>query len=175
MNKVSFIILAIALSACSSKPVNVATTQPAAAANRPAPQPPARGPELALAIEAARAALDFCAAQDQKAGVSVVDSAGGLRVLLAADGTSVRGVQSSTIKAQTAIAFKTATSNLFEQAKTEKELADKIAAEPKYNGRPGGVLLKVNGEIIGAIGVGGARIDEPCALAGLQKVQDRLK
>jgi uncharacterized protein GlcG (DUF336 family) len=130
---------------------------------------------LALALEAAQAALAYCVSQDQKGGVSVVDSAGGLRVLLAADGTSVRGVSSSTLKAQTAIKFKTATSNLFEQAKTDKELADNIAADPKLNGRPGGVLLKVGDEIIGAIGVGGARIDEPCALAGLAKVQSRLK
>jgi len=175
MNKTILAIMAIALSACSTHPAPTATAQAAVTPNRPAPTPPARGPELALAIEAARAALDSCIAQDQKGGVSVVDSAGGLRVLLAADGTSVRGVQSSTAKAQTAIAFKTATSDLFERVKTDKDLADKIAAEPKYNGRPGGILLKVNGEIIGAIGVGGARTDEACALAGLQKVQDRLK
>jgi uncharacterized protein GlcG (DUF336 family) len=40
------------------------------------------------------------------------------------------------------------------------------------------VLIKVNDEIIGVIGVGGARgsdKDEQYALAGLQKVQARLK
>jgi uncharacterized protein GlcG (DUF336 family) len=166
--------LALTLTACSSAVVQPnATTQPAAA--RPAPAPVARGPELSLALEAARAAQEYCASQDQKAGVSVVDSAGGLRVLLGSDGASVRGVQSSTAKAQTAIAFQTATGNLFEKSKTDIVLADKIAADPKLNGRPGGVLLKVGEEIIGAIGVGGARIDEPCALAGLEKIKARLK
>jgi uncharacterized protein GlcG (DUF336 family) len=40
------------------------------------------------------------------------------------------------------------------------------------------VLIKVGDEIIGAIGVGGARgsnVDEECAVAGLQVVQSRLK
>jgi uncharacterized protein GlcG (DUF336 family) len=39
-----------------------------------------------------------------------------------------------------------------------------------------GVLPEVNGEIIGAIGVGGARgseNDEACALGGVKKIQGR--
>jgi uncharacterized protein GlcG (DUF336 family) len=35
-------------------------------------------------------------------------------------------------------------------------------------------LIKVNEEVIGAIGVGGGRTDEACALAGLQKIQPQL-
>ena len=143
-----------------------------------APQPPARGPSLELAAEAARAAIDSCTAREQKVAVSVIDSAGVLKALLAADGASARGVQSSTNKAGTALAFKAATSQLGETAKTDKELAEKIAANPAYNSRAGGVLIRVNNEVIGAIGVGGARgseNDEACAVAGLLKVQDRLR
>jgi hypothetical protein len=50
--------------------------------------------------------------------------------------------------------------------------------EGNYLARAGAVLIKVNDEIIGVIGVGGARgsdKDEQYALAGLQKVQARLK
>jgi len=75
----------------------------------------------------------------------------------------------------TALNFKTATSQLGEQAKTDKVLADKIAADTALNARPGGVLLKVGDEIIGAIGVGGGKTDEPCALKGIEKIQARLK
>ena len=67
---------------------------------------------------------------------------------------------------------------LAEQIKTDKTLADKVAANPSYLTRAGAVLIKVNDEIIGVIGVGGARgsdKDEQYALAGLQKVQARLK
>ena len=142
------------------------------------PAPAARGPALDLALEAAKVAVETCTARDQKIGVTVVDSAGIQKVLLATDGASSRGVASSTNKALTALNFKAATSQLGEQSKTDKTLADAIAANTNFNSRAGGVLIKVNGEIIGAIGVGGARgseVDEACAVAGLEKVQSRLK
>ena len=43
------------------------------------------------------------------------------------------------------------------EKKTDKTLADKVAANPSYLARAGAVLIKVNDEIIGVIGVGGAR------------------
>lgn len=167
--KHQMIVCALALSAASS-----AFAQTAAAT----PAPPARGPSLDLALEAAQAALDSCKARDQKAAVSVVDSAGVVRVLLATDGASPRGVSSSTSKAVTALTFKAPTSQLAETIKSDKELADKIAANTNYNARAGGVLLALNGEIIGAVGVGGARgsnVDEECGLVGVQKIQSRLR
>lgn len=140
------------------------------------PVPAAKGPSLELAIEAARIAIETCAADgNQKIGASVVDSAGVLKVLLAADGTSPRGVSSSTNKAVTALHFKKSTSALTEQVKTDKALADSIAASPTFNARPGGILIQVGGEIIGAIGVGGGKTDEPCAVAGLNKIQASLQ
>jgi uncharacterized protein GlcG (DUF336 family) len=138
------------------------------------PTPPARGPSLALALQAARAALDTCTAKGFNVGVSVVDSGGVLKVLLAKDGTSPRGVQSSTNKAVTALTFQDATSRLGQRVRSDKELADKVAANANFNVRAGGVLLKVNNEVIGAIGVGGARgseHDEACALAGLETIK----
>ena len=141
------------------------------------PPPPARGPSLELAIEAARTAVETCTVKDQKIAVSVVDAAGVPKVVLAADGASARGVQSGANKAATALAFKTATSQLAETIKTDKELADKVAANTNYAARAGGVLIRVNNEIIGAVGVGGARgseKDEECAIAGIQKIQGRL-
>ena len=142
-------------------------------------QPPAaRGPSLKLALEAAQKALDTCKGLDQKIGVTVVDSAGVLKVVLATDGASTRGVTSSTNKALTALAFTTATGELGEKIKTDTALAEKVAANANYNSRAGGVLLKVGDDVIGAIGVGGAKgseKDEACAVAGLQKVKARLK
>jgi uncharacterized protein GlcG (DUF336 family) len=156
--------------------VSSAIAQTPAAATPPAP--PARGPSLELALEAAKLAIETCTAREQKIGVTVIDSGGVQRVLLATDGASPRGVASSTNKALTALNFKAATSQLNEQIKTDKTLADAIAANSSFNSRAGGVLIKVGDEIIGAIGVGGARgseVDEACALAGLEKVQSRLK
>lgn len=168
--KHKMIACALALSAAASAFAQTAAQNP--------PPPPARGPALDLALEAAQAAIDSCKARDQKAAVSVVDSAGVVRVLLATDGASPRGVSSSTSKAVTALTFKAPTSQLAETIKTDKELADKIAANTNYNARAGSVLLALNGEIIGAVGVGGARgsnVDEECGLAGVQKIQSRLR
>ncbi|HEY5807164.1 MAG TPA: heme-binding protein [Povalibacter sp.] len=157
-----------------------AETPPAPTAAPPpaAPVPAARGPSLDLAVEAARVALDACTAKGFNTGISVIDSAGVLKVLLAADGTSPRGVQSSTNKAVTALTFKAPTSELGERVKTDTALADKVSANPNFNTRAGGVLLKAGGEVIGAIGVGGARgseNDEACALAGIEKISARLR
>jgi uncharacterized protein GlcG (DUF336 family) len=147
-----------------------------ASSARPPQVPAARGPALELAIEAARTAIEACSADGgQKVAASVVDSAGVLKVLLATDGTSPRGVTSSTNKAVTALKFKSPTSALGEQVKNDKTLADQVAADVSINVRPGGVLLKVGDEIIGAIGIGGGRTDEPCALAGIKKIQSRLQ
>lgn len=150
---------------------------PGAAAGAPQ-APAARGPSLKLALEAARKALETCKGLDQKIGVTVVDSAGVLKVVLATDGASTRGVTSSTNKALTALAFTAATSDLGERIKTDTALAEKVASNANYNSRAGGVLLKVGDDVIGAIGVGGAKgseKDEACAVAGLQKIKGRLK
>lgn len=149
----------------------------AAPATAPAPQPPARGPALALAVEAAQKALETCKALDQKISVSVLDSGSVLKVLLASDGAAPRGVQSSTNKAITALAFNAASSKVGELAKTDPVIAEKLAANPNFNSRAGAVLIKVGNEVIGAIGVGGAKgseKDEACAIAGLEKIQNKL-
>lgn len=151
---------------------------PAPAAGGQPPAPPAKGPALDLALEAAQATLADCTARGHRVGVSVVDSAGVLKVVLAADGVSSRGVQSSHNKAVTALAFKLPSGQLGEKIKTDTDLAARVAANPAFNARAGGVLLQASGEVIGAIGVGGARgseNDEACALTGVKKIQDRLK
>jgi uncharacterized protein GlcG (DUF336 family) len=40
---------------------------------------------------------------------------------------------------------------------------------------PGGVPIKAGNEVIGAVGVSGARDDEACSNAGIAKVADQLK
>lgn len=150
--------------------------QQAQTSSAPSRIPAAYGPSLELAIEAARVAIATCAkAGGQTIGASVVDSAGVLKVLLAADGTSPRGVSSSTAKAITALTYKSATKDLFERIPNDKALADNIAANTSLNARPGGVPLKVGDKIVGAIGVGGGKTDHECALAGIEKIQSRLK
>lgn len=173
MSSKAFVLTALmgaSVAAWAQAPAPAAGGQPAA--------PPAKGPTLELALEAAQATLADCKAKGHNVGVSVVDSAGVVKVTLAADGASSRGVQSSNNKAVTALTFKQTSAQLGEKIKADTELAAKVAANPAFNARAGGVLLQVNGEIIGAIGVGGARgseNDEACAVTGVNRIQARLK
>ena len=170
MTKTS-LALALALSATA------AAAQTAASAPQTPPPPPARGLPLDLALEAARAAVDTCKGIDQKVAVSVLDAAGELRLLLAADGTPSRSVTNSGLKAKAALAFNIPSGQVAERAQTDKDLADRVAANPAWLARAGAIPVSVGGTVIGAIGVGGARgseKDEACAIAGLEKVKSRL-
>jgi len=146
-------------------------------ATQPAPPPPpAAGPSLADALLAGQAAIAACRERQQTVSVAVVDSAGVHKLLLAADGAHSRGVQSSTAKALTSLAFNAASGSLAERAGKDAALAARLAANPGYNSRAGGLPIVKDGVLIGAIGVGGARgseNDEACARAGLERIGGR--
>ena len=177
MKKLSVSVL-LFLASAGAALAQGAPPAPTGAAQNPPPPPPARGPALDLVVEAAQTALEAAKAGDQKVAVTVIDSAGVLKAVLVSDGTGPRAIQNSNFKAQAALAFKEPSGQLAEEVKTNKELADKIAANPTYLARAGAVPIKVNDEVIGAIGVGGARgsdKDEAYAKAGLEKIQARVK
>jgi uncharacterized protein GlcG (DUF336 family) len=159
----------------------LAATSNFALAQQGGQQPPARAPEMALALEAA---LSACAANGVKAVASVVDSAGVLRLLLAADGASNNSIEISQKKAFTANALKTTTSEVAEKMQKDQTFKVKIEADKTLWPRPGGLPLVVGNDVIGAIGVSGASSlngvpggvrDEGCAKAGLEKIKARLK
>ena len=140
--------------------------------------PAARGPSMDLAVEAAQTAVAACKANGYTVAASVVDSAGVLKVLIAGDGAFKGAVESSTKKATTTIAFKEATASVAEKAKTDAALADKLKADPGLFARAGAQPLLVGGELIGAIGVGGApggEKDDVCAMTAVEKIKARLK
>ncbi len=133
---------------------------------------------MALALEAAQAAVAACTANGYKVGAVVVDSAGTPRVVLVADGASSMTAEFATRKAYTANSFKATSASVGEKAKADKALADRIAADPKMITWAGGQPLMAGGEVIGAIGVGGAPggdKDDACVNAGIAKIKDRLK
>jgi uncharacterized protein GlcG (DUF336 family) len=148
-------------------------------------QPPAaRGPDLALAIEAAQAAIASCLTDNVKGVAAIVDSGGVLRLLLATDGAANNGVDISQKKAITANKLKQPTSDV--AARMEKDAAYKaqMEADKSLFPRPGGLPLMAGNDVIGAIGFSGASglngvpggiRDEKCAKAGLEKIKARLK
>jgi uncharacterized protein GlcG (DUF336 family) len=145
---------------------------------------PARGVQMALAIEAAQTAISTCTTNGNKVSAAVVDSAGVLRVSLSADGANKDSVEFARAKAFTANALKAATGEMAEKMKTDAALAAKLNADSTLRVRPGGLPILVGNDVIGAIGVGGSPTrngvaggdaDAACAKAGLDKVKDRLK
>ncbi len=169
-------LLSLCLAAAS---VGMAQVPAAAPRWPPASDPAARGPSIALAVEAAQAAVATCNAQGAHIGVSVVDSAGVLKAMIADDGANKRSVMTSLAKAMAANDFKMPSKELADKIKTDVALAERVKSNASYDAGSGALPMTVNGEVIGAIGVGGARgsptQDEDCARAGLEKVRSRLK
>ena len=156
----------------------------AQAAGAPAGGPPrappkaARGPSLDLSLEAAQTAIATCKTNGYTVASSVIDSAGVLKVLVASDGAAMNPVTSSTRKAEAALKYKKPTSDIENDVKTDAALAAAITADQTMMARAGALPLVVNGEVIGAIGVGGAPggdKDQACAKAGLDKIASRLQ
>ena len=142
------------------------------------PQPPARSPGIALALEAAQTAVTTCTANGYNVGVTVLDAAGVVRLMYASDKAAGGPIDSAARKAYTALAFKASTDDVSKQQAADPAVDAKIKADPKMFARAGGFPLMAGGDVVGAIGVGGAPggdKDAVCAQAGIAKIQDRLK
>jgi uncharacterized protein GlcG (DUF336 family) len=131
----------------------------------------------ALAVEAASETVAVCAKQGFHETAVVVDADGVTIVALRGDGTGAHTLDSAHDKAYTAASFKNDTLALAERAKGEESIAP-LAKLPHVMFFGGGVVIKVADETIGAIGgagAPGAKLDDGCARAGLEKIRDRLQ
>jgi uncharacterized protein GlcG (DUF336 family) len=135
-----------------------------------------RGPALSLAIEAARAAVDTCAAGGYYVGASVIDTSGQPRAMVEAEGSDGGHVYVAVRKALVALTFKMPSSKASEAVPADKALLARVT--PNMFVMEGAVPLLAGNEVIGAIGASGAaggNQDEVCAIAGLNKIKDRLR
>jgi len=110
-----------------------------------------------LAEEAANEAVLTCAAKGYSVTATVVDMDGVPQVVLRGDHATVHTGESSFRKAS--------------------PYAPQLATVHNVMALPGAVAFKVNNEMVGALGVGGAPggdKDEVCAHAGVDKVSGRL-
>ena len=135
-----------------------------------------RGPEMALAIEGARAAVESCEAQGFYIGASVIDTSGQPRAMVESNGSDGGHVYVAVRKALVALALKMPSSKGTEAVRNDPSLLSRIT--PQMFVMEGAVPIYVGSEIIGAIGASGAAggdADEVCAVAGLQKIKDRVR
>lgn len=139
---------------------------------------PARAQDIsdrhALTLAGARkviaAAVSF-ARENQTTGViAVVDEGGNLVAVERLDGTFAAGANVSIGKARTAALFRKPTSAL---EKIVNDGRTAMTALPDFTPLQGGVPIEVDGQIVGAVGVSGAKSaaqDEELALAGARSL-----
>ncbi|MGE5166529.1 MAG: GlcG/HbpS family heme-binding protein [Sphingobacteriales bacterium] len=131
----------------------------------------------ALAVEAANETISVCAKQGYRETADVVDADGATIAAIRGDGAGVHTLDSAHDKAYTSVSFKNDTLALADRAKGEDSIAP-LAKLPHIMFIGGGVVIKMGDEIIGGIGAAGApgaKLDDNCARAGLDKIRDRLK
>jgi uncharacterized protein GlcG (DUF336 family) len=131
----------------------------------------------ALAMEAASETVLACARQGYRETAAIVDADGTIIASLRGDGAGVHTFDSALDKAYTAISFRSDTIALAERAKGEDSIAP-LSKLPHVLFFGGGVVINLSEEPVGAIGAAGApgaKLDDACAHAGLDKIRDRLK
>jgi uncharacterized protein GlcG (DUF336 family) len=130
-----------------------------------------------LANQAVAAAVAKCASQGYTESAVLVDADGVRQAVLRGDKAGSHTLDSAYSKAYTAASFKTDTSALVERAKTNPAFIN-LFKLPNLLLLGGGLVIKVGDEVVGAIGAGGAPgadLDDACAKAGIDKIQDQLK
>jgi uncharacterized protein GlcG (DUF336 family) len=131
----------------------------------------------ALAVEAASEAVASCAKGGYSETAVVVDADGATIAAVRGDGAGIHTLDSAHDKAYTSVSLKNDTMAIAERAKGNGEIAP-LGKLPHLLFFPGGVVIKLDSEVIGAIGAAGApggNLDDGCAKAGLEKIRDRLK
>jgi uncharacterized protein GlcG (DUF336 family) len=131
----------------------------------------------ALAVEAVMETIAFCAKSGYEETAVVVDFDGVRQAEVRGDGAGIYTLDSAYHKAYTAVAFKRDSSISAQLAQAPGGLAV-LSKLPNLMFFPGGVVVKIDDEVVGAIGASGApnsKLDEECARAGLDKIRDRLK
>jgi uncharacterized protein GlcG (DUF336 family) len=131
----------------------------------------------ALAAEAVTEAVASCAKQGYRETAVVLDADGAVIATLRGDGAGIHTLDSAHDKAYTAVSFKNDTLALADRAKGDGPIAT-LGKLPHVLFFGGGVAIKLGDEVIGSIGASGApgaKLDDACAHAGLDKIRDRLK
>lgn len=124
-----------------------------------------------VSSESARRIVDACVAfaeaRQATVAIAVVDPAGVLLEFHAMQGASEVGGTTAQLKARTAARWRRSTADV------NQRLLAGVNRAPEWIGdfpQPGALPILVDGQIVGAVGVGGGQMDEPCARAGIEAV-----
>ncbi len=126
---------------------------------------------LELATKAAITAIKKCSADGFRVSVTIVDQAGLIKTQLRADGAGPHTLDSSRRKAYTAASLQDSTQQFAALIAKNPELKSLTRMNEHILFLGGGFPIKIAGETVGAVGVGGApgtKHDEACAKAALK-------
>ncbi|SEQ79322.1 Uncharacterized conserved protein GlcG, DUF336 family [Nitrosomonas sp. Nm51] len=127
-----------------------------------------------LSARAAMAAIKQCESDGFKVSAAIVDHAGLLKAQLKADGAGPHTLDSSRRKAYTANSLRGPTQRYAELIVKSPDLHSLAHMNEHILLLGGGFPIKMGGEVVGGIGVGGApgiKFDEVCARAALKVLQ----
>ena len=128
---------------------------------------------LGMAVTAAQAAIDACAAENHAVSVAIVARDGASKLLLKADMSGPHTGASATGKAFSAAALGRDTAGLADFITGAPQNAGLRDMDPRMVIQAGGLPIRLGEALVGGIGVGGAPsgdIDTACARAGLDAI-----
>src|SRR3981081_481594 len=133
-----------------------------------------------ISSELAQKMVDAAVAKARELGVTenvaILDDGGNLKAFSRMDGASIPTIEIAQKKAYTAL-FGVSTQDFFDFIKGDPSLLAGIPTLARVAAWGGGFPLKVNGEVVGAIGLSGAptvQNDVDCAKAALAVVSDAV-
>jgi uncharacterized protein GlcG (DUF336 family) len=182
MKKILLAVAALTITAPVFAQTNPAPTiaPPPTPDEQKQPRPPrARGIPTALAVEAALAANASCAGNTYKTTAMITDLAGVPIVVISNDGVAAITQRVAMSKAQATLKYGITSGEVAAKAAADPAFAAEVKANPLIDtARRGAVPIKAGSDLVGAFAVSGAPggdKDEACAVAGLAKIQDRVK
>jgi len=128
---------------------------------------------LATAKKIARVCRDFAAARNGGMSLYILDTSGEIVHMERMDGQVFNNIRTALLKAQTSLTSRVPTSVYTAQGRNNPAGQTRTIAQFEFFTNSGGLPIVVDGQMIGAIGVGGGAGgggDENCAVEGLKAV-----
>ena len=125
---------------------------------------------LAAAKKVARVCRDWAASKGDTVSLYIIDNAGEFVHMERMDGQVSNDMRTALLKAQTALKTRQPTSIRAAQLKNDPSGLPRSAVYFDFFTASGGIPIVVDGQMIGAVGVGGSAsgADENCAIEGLK-------
>ena len=123
---------------------------------------------LAAAKKIARVCRDWAASKGGTVSLYIIDDAGEFVHMERMDGQVFNNIRTALLKAQTALKTRQPTSIRAAQLKNDPSGLPRSSMYFNFFAVSGGIPIVVDGQMIGAVGVGGGNADEQCAIEGLK-------